>query len=322
MKIVKRTALWLALMLAIAVIVDVLGSIVCTLLVVNSMDGAYIGYSKQAEKRIVYKINEVDEKNNSNGLAPMILRVVMDDDSWNSHNSLLELSVFTDLDIDESHIFFTKDITNEFSKGIFALVYEDTGISVSYVKTPVGLIDINEFIKLDSSSDFFTELEKNKDATIRVDAYSIDNFTVTPSKLTILDENGNALRSFEFPTDGKIIEKDNIYIKNKYDKHYTGYGVYNKMKTAYKGERKVDRIARDLVPKAEFSQGKHYETNHSYGFASIYSKHVETYDDSAYVYVMRFSFISSFLFYTAIFGLIMTVIFILKCRKKDKEEWY
>jgi len=317
MKKAKRFALWLVLMLAMTVVFDVFGAFWVTRFGVKTLEDATVGYSMKADFMIEPTPMEKSEKHRTNGLSGLTLRTLIDNDRLDTHKNLSSLLLFGDWNVDESFIFFSEKGSNELSEGIFALVYQDLGEGSDHIKNAVGVVNVKDFIKQECASQVYDILGNNEGATIKVGEYSISNYIVTLSKFSIIDVNGNELRSFECPCDGELIKNDNVYIYD--DFNVGGFSVHDKLKTAFLGDRKADKVAKELVPIVDFSQSSQRYNKRSYGFASVTSKHVETTDGYAMVSVLRFSYFRSFILYTAAYGVIMTLIFLLVCRKKDKK---
>lgn len=308
MKRIKRFALWLVFMLVIALAVDGIGAFISTRFGVNVLEGAYEGYSKKSENMIAPVRKEKDEKNRTNGLSGLAVRAIIEDNRLETHDNIQNIFFFTDYDVDESHIFLSKDGMNELSKGIFAEVYDDLGDGNDYIKNAVGVVDMNAFAKLDCAKEVYKLYEKDENYVIKVNTYSVSNYIVSLGSFTVTDSLGNEIQSFECPCEGDIIKSDKTYIHGS---------ILHKLKTAYLGERKVDRLANELVSKVDFSAEQRY-TKRSYGLASVTSKHVETTGENGQVSVLRISYLRSFLLYFGVWGAVTTLIFLLVCRKKDK----
>ncbi len=140
-------------------------------------------------------------------------------------------------------------------------------------------------------------------------------------KITVLHEGGAEIESFDFPASGEVINSDNTYIDhdNK-DKLHSGRSLYLKIKVAKRGERRSDRIAKQLADKVVFANGDQNDYEKSYGNGVVNSKMVEVKDGKAMVTVLRFRFLRCVFADTAVLGAIMTLIMVLICRHKDKKK--
>ena len=322
MKLLKRTILWLVLMAVIVFVVDLAGTLIVNKVCVKMMEDATVGYSMKVERMLHPVPKEPDEKNKTNGLSGFTFLSLLDNARIRNNDKWWSIFLFLNLDVDQSTVFFDEDGMTELSSGIFAVVYEDQGGKSDYIKYAVGVIDINEFIKNECSSDIYDILEKNGDVSLRLDSYSIDSsFLVHPASITLLDGSGTELGKYDIPCSGDIVKGENILIQHdQSDKINSDLSFYKKIKDARLGRRKADRIAEKLVDKADFSQSRQRYTKRSYGLGVITSKHVETTDGNAMVFVQRFYFYKGVILYTLLFGGIMTLIFVLVCRSKDKKK--
>lgn len=326
MKILKRTLIWLILMAVILFMVNLVGTLIVKNVGVGILEGSMTGYSMKEEMMIHPVLHEVDEEHKLNGLSGLSTRSLLSSERLRNDTKFYFTFMFLNFNVDISNIFWDEKGTNGLSEGIFSVVYEDKGEKLDYFRHSCGVLDINELIKLDCASELYDILEKNDDVRIRMDSYSVDSsFIVHPASFTVLDAGGNEIKKFDCPCSGEIVKGDNVYLYNeegsyKKDKENSGYSVYKKMKDAYLGERKSDRIAKKYMEKADFSQNDQSLTERSYGLATITSKHVEVKEGKAQVTVQRFCFYKGVILYTAIFGAIMTLIMVLVCRSKDKKK--
>lgn len=318
MKILKRFLIWLAAMLLTVFAVNAAAVLVLRE-PVDNLERAMSGYSRRGDSMIAPVLKEEREESEANGLFGLVLRSLLSNCRIRNENSFAYNFLFMDFTVDQSTIFFDENGMNELSTGIFAPVYTDTGISLPHIKETFGVVDIEEFCKLGCASEVYEILEKEEGVSIRLDSYAVSGFMVKPAAFTLLDSSGNGIKSFECPCDGEIIKSENCYIYDDlYDKEHSSYSVYAKMKDAYLGERKSDRIAEELVEKADFSQNEQMDTKRSYGFATITSKHVETIDGYAEVSVLRFCYIKGVILDSAVLGAVLTVILLIGWRKKDR----
>ena len=322
MKLLKRTILWLVLMAVIVFIVNLAGTFIVKNVGVKMMEDMTVGYSMKVERMLHPVPNEPDEKNRTNGLSGLSFLSLLDNARIRNNDKWWSVFLFMNIDIDQSTVFFDEDGMTELSSGIFAVVYEDQGGSSDYIKYAVGVIDINEFIKNDCSSGIYDILGKNDDVSLRLDSYSVDSsFIVHPASITLLDGSGTELGRYDIPCSGDVVSRDNIYIQHDWkSKRDSDLSFYKKIMDARLGERKADKIAQKLVDKADFSQSSQSYTKRSYGLGVITSKHVETTDGNAMVFVQRFYFYKGVILYTLLFGGIMTLIFVLVCRSKDRKK--
>lgn len=321
MKILKRIIIWLVLMAAIVFVLNSVGVLILGKTILEDYERAYSGYSAKAEKFIHPVYTEPEEEGKNNGLSGLMVRAVFSNESFDTHKYKRQVFMFMDQIIDFSCIFFDENGTTGLSEGIFAAAYTDDGQSNAHYKNIVGLVDIKEFCRREESREVYKILDERDYVRIRLDSYSVDSdYVVHPAEYTLTDDSGTELGHYECPCDGGIVRSTDVYIYDDHDKLTGNSSMYLKMKEAYRGERSIDRTAKKLMSKADFSQSEQRYIKHSIGLASFTSRQVEVTDGGAAVVVIRFRFYRSVLLYTAIFGGIMTLIFILVCRKRDKRE--
>ena len=319
MKIVKRTVIWLMLMLIIFLIVNTAGGLFIRHQVGNDLTRATSGYSKKGEMMIHPVPKEKTEDSRANGLQGIVVRALLSDGRLDNQNSFWYNFLFLNMTVDQTVKFWDKDGTNELSGGIFALVYQKLGEKLDYMYNPVGVIDIDRFIEQDCASEVYRILEKEDSAQIRLDSFSIKNYIIQPASFTILDESGNEIKSFECSVGGELSDFKDCYIYSDKDKKSSGFNMYKKMKDAYLGEQSTEKTAKKLMEKADFDDPSQSVTKWSFGPASVTSKHLETTDGYAQVSVIRFCYWKSVVLYMIILGAVMTLIFLIICRKKDKK---
>ena len=326
---VKRIVLWLSIMLVLEVIINAAGAALTQMTAVKLMEGSVIGYSQRSTEMIRPHKDESGNSGRTNGLARLAIRTILSDSRLYTDLNFRGNFLFSNQIIEEKKIFFDENGTTPLSEGIFAVAYKDVGGTTSeYIKNAEGVIDINEFCKLDGAKELYDCLGKCIGETVRLDAFSVDdNYIVHPAELTVLDSAGSELLHLEFPCDGEIIKGSDYYIyeetEKEDDRRNSSVCLYKKMNDAYKGELKGTKTARELMKKADFSQGEHYWTKRSYGFGSVTSKHVESIDGGAMVCVVHFSYIGGVLLYTVICAVVLTVIFwIVHINRRDPDYYY
>lgn len=320
----KTKIIWLCSMIAIVLLVNTAGGFVVRLTLGNILMPAYMGYSKKVDTFIHPEYVEPAEEKKSNGLHGLVVRSLMSNGRMNNDNNFLYNFLFMNVYIDESHIFFDKNGTNELSRGIFANVYKDEGNNLDYFQKTVGAVNIIEFCKLEGTDEIF-KLIKEQDIRIRLDSYTInENYVINPVKITVFDENNTEILTKEYPANGEIIKASNLYFyDDTYDKEHSGYSLYKKMTDAYHGERKTDKIANKLIDNAVFDNGNQSEQDFYFGIGTLTMTNVEVTDNKAMITALRFNYIGGVILYTIILGATLTVImFAMSQVKKKKNEFY
>lgn len=322
MKAIKRIAIWLAAMIVIVLIVNIGGSVIVYKMGVYQLSRSLQGYSRKAERMIHPSMDSEDEKERIRSSASLAVRTVLSDDRLINEPKFIYNFVFANFKVDITNKFFDKDGLNELSSGVFACAYQEdddaSSSSISYMKKTFGVIDINEFCKLDCASDIYNVLETEPEVVVRLNSYTISNYIVNPVSITLLDENENELLNVECPYEGDLIKKPNCYILNEQeDKETNSNSIYYKMRNAYLGERKTDRIANKLVNDVNFDKGDYDETKTSYGLGIMTIKHIEVIDGYAEIYVLSCNFVKGVVFYTVIFGGIMSLIMLIVIKIKS-----
>ncbi|HNZ99787.1 hypothetical protein [Ruminococcus sp.] len=322
MKLLKRVIIWFAFLTGIFFIVNAVGSLFVDKLLVNRMTDSMKGYSSKVDQMIHPLYKEPEEEGKSNGLSGLTVRCLLDNSTLDLKENFISTFVFTNVQMDQSVIMFDENGMSRLSDGIFALVYEDNDLGADKFKSAVGVIDVSELIKAGEAGKIFSIMETIDDIQLRLDSYTVDeNYIVSPAKITVLHEGGQMIESFDFPVSGEVINSDNTYIDHdNEDKIHSGFSLYLKIKDAKRGERKSDRAARQLADKVVFSGGDQNDYDKSYGIGVINSKLSEVRDGKAMVTVLRFRFLRCVFADTAILGAIMTLIMVLVCRYKDKNE--
>ena len=332
MKIVKRSVLWLSIMLVLELIINTAGAFIVKHAAADMMTSSMVGYSRKSGNMLhPTLIEDYDGVNKTNGLSGLTIRALLSDGYLYNHSKFMYNFLFLNFTMEQSVIFFDEEGTYPVSSGIFNVAYKDYGNKTDYIKSVLGIIDVKEFCKLDGAKAFYNELEKKQYSYVRLDKYSVDeSFVLKPAKVTLLDEDKNELRSFEFPCDGDIVDGEGccyIYdsINKDDDMKNSSTLLYKKMTDAYCGTIKTDSIAQELMKEADFTQSEQRDTKTSYGFACLTSKHVETTDGNAMTFALRFSYIKGVILYTIIFAVILTAILlpIWICKdRKNRSSYY
>lgn len=321
MKAIKRIVVWFVAMIVIVLIVNIGGSVIVYKMGVYQLSRSMQGYSRKAERMIHPSMDSEDEKERNRSSSSLVMRTVLSDDCLINEPRFINNFIFANFKVDITSKFFDKDGLNDLSSGIFACAYQkddDIPSSTILYKKTFGVIDINEFCKLDCASDIYNVLESEPDAVIRLNSYTISNYIVNPVSITILDENENELLNVECPYEGELIEKPDCFIYNKpKDKGYESESIYYKMRNAYLGERKTDKIANKLVNKVNFDKGDYDETKTSYGLGNMTVKHIEVIDGYAEIFVLSCNFVKGVVFYTVILGGITSLIMLIVIKIKS-----
>lgn len=317
---VKRSIIWAAIMLVVLAVLNLVGTVVHKLVVCDMLTPSMTGYVTKSEKMLH---PQLEDNGKTNGLERLYVRGMLDNSRIESDGSIIAALFFVDIKADQSVILFDGEGTNHFSKGAFAAAYEETEEKLDGIKRTVGLISVDELCSHDEAKKLYDVLEKHIDADVRLDSYTIDDFLVTPVKVTVLDGSGSELTSIEFPSSGEVIERENIYIyggsdlDSKADRSDRN-SLYDEMKTAYLGERRADKIAEKLAKKVDLSRDETV-TKYRLGFGHIAAKSYEVSDGRAMVWVFDSSYMKSLLIWTAIIAIPVTLIVFLVGRRKKSD---
>ena len=260
---------------------------------------------------------------NTNGLQQLYIRELLDNGRLAGEGNIIATMLFMDIKADQSIIIFDSEGENEFSRGTFADVYEETDEKLDGIKRTVGLIPVDRLIELDGAKELYDTLGEHKDADVRLDSYTISNYIVMPVKVTVLDRSGSEIKSVEFPSSGDAVQRENIYIYSGYDLNYEGERkednrLYTDMKTAYLGERRSDRIADKVAKEVDLSRDE-MVTKYKLGFGHIASKSYQTADGRAMVWVYDCDYMKSLLIWAGIICVPVTLIVFLVGRKKKND---
>ena len=321
MRIAKRFIIWAVIMLIIVFCINIVGTVLSRFIFANMLMPAMTGYVSKSEAMIHPKLRENDGKSKGNGLESLVVRSLLDNERLELGSGIISTFLFMNMNADQSVIFFDQDGMNDFSNGTFADVFEEKDSKISYMLSSVGLLPVNEFIKLDGADDLYDILKNEENCKIRVDSYTDNNFIIMPVKLTVLDENGSEIKKFEFQANGDVIRSGNIYIyddNSSSDKQYKQHGFFKKMEWAYLGKRQSDRAAEKLVKKVSLESDTYVKKN-GYGIGHFTSKSYEVKDGRAMITVFDFSYYNSLILYTAIAAIPVTLIVFLVGRRKKND---
>lgn len=313
----KRIIIWLASMTAIILIVNTLGGFFIKFLAGDDLALSLSGYSKKVESFIHPELIEnpgLDKngKRKNNGLGTLMVRSVLSDVRLSMNNSLASTIVFANFHMDQVGIFFDENGTNELSEGIFAAVYKEEE-NVWNLRNIAGVVKVNDFCKLNGSKEIH-KYTKEKDIKIRIDSYTIsDNYVITPNEITIIDSSNNEILKKSFNIEGELHKADNIYF-------YDCEDLYQNMSDAYRGENKANEIARELMDTVVFNNVNQEESDYHLGLGTLTMTRVETTDNNAFVYVLRFNYIKCVIFYAVLFGIYIIVIMILASKVVKKKK--
>lgn len=324
--------IWLSIMLVLEVMINAAGAFLVKHAAAEEMTSSLSGYSKKTEL-ILHPtvIEDTDGTAKSNGLSALAVRSILSDGRLYNHTKFGYNFLFLNFTMEQSVVFFDENGTTQVSSGIFNTVYEDRGTSLDYIKFPVGLIDVKELCAQSNAKELYSVLEKRQYDSIRLDEYSVDeDHIVRPKKMTFLDSGKNVIQSFEFPCEGEIITGDCYYVYDvlaaNEQMRNSSTSLCKKMKDVYDGGQKTDKIAKELMKKADFSKSEQMDTKTSCGFACLTSKHVETTDGNGMTFALRFNYIKGVILYTIICAVILTAvclpIWIHNDKKKSKEYYW
>lgn len=316
---VKSGIIWLAMVIGLVFCVNLIGTFVVKGILDNLLSSAMLGYAAKGETLLHPTLKEPDEKNKTNGLSGLAIRALLDDTRIMNGTNFMGNFIFMNVTVDQSGILFEKDGLTPLSKGIFADVYEEReGESIDHIRYTVGLLNVRDLSELDCAGEIYETLKAYPEAVIRLDAYSVSSdFLVQPAVMTILDDKGNTIKTYDCPCGGDIIESDNTYI---YDENSSGgendlHSLCNEMTLAYVGERRADRIAEKLVDKIEFTGSDQSVYKPVYGFGHYASKSYEVRGDYAMISVFNYDFTGSIIVYGILSCILATLLTMLIKRR-------
>lgn len=316
----KRCIIWTVIMLVVLSVLNIVGTVVNKFVVCDTLAPSMTGYVTKSEGMLHPK---EEPTKNTNGLQQLYIRELLDNGRLAGEGNIIATMLFMDIKADQSIIIFDSEGENEFSRGTFADVYEETDEKLDGIKRTVGLIPVDRLIELDGAKELYDTLGEHKDADVRLDSYTISNYIVMPVKVTVLDRSGSEIKSVEFPSSGDAVQRENIYIYSGYDLNYEGERkednrLYTDMKTAYLGERRSDRIADKVAKEVDLSRDE-MVTKYKLGFGHIASKSYQTADGRAMVWVYDCDYMKSLLIWAGIICVPVTLIVFLVGRKKKND---
>ncbi len=318
MKLVKRFVIWAVIMAVTVFCVNLVGSVIVGKVLGSALSASMTGYSKKGETMLHPTMKEPDENNKTNGLAGLAVRALLDDTRIMDGTGFPGTFIFMNDTVDQSVIFLEKDGQAPFSKGSYEAVYEKKDDKSLYIRSVVGLICVDDFCKNDCAKDVYDLLKKTPNAVIKVDSYCSSEFLISPASLTVYDEGGNALGTFECPCEGDAINADNIYVHNGTESDDSDICTFCKeMEVVYLGERRSDREADKLAEKVSFDGDTLYKKT-SCGFGHIAQKSYEVSGDYAMVTVLDLCFIKSVILYAIIAAVPITLLTFLVGRRKKE----
>ena len=311
MRLAKFAGIWLAGLLAIVLLVNTAGFAFTKITGADILMPSMLGYSKKMRLPLAEAATDDERKQNS---AILSMRSILSNVRFSNmtENKLLGMLLFSDLTIDQSIVFFGEQGMNPFSTGVFQIVYQDGTERRHFVNT-AGLIDLEALCESGCGETLAQALAQTPDALVRLDAYTIDNYLITPAKLTVLDADGNTLTQIDCPAQGEILTAEDLYVENSgAGSDYDSYSLSWQLSNAMLGQRRSDRIAADLAAQADPSGSDvSGEIRTHYGFGSFTSEFTEVIDHNAEICVCTFDFHRSLILCSALLGAIFTVILVI-----------
>lgn len=309
----KRIGIWIATMVFMVFLANLASTLVNKKLYCETLLSSLTGYSK----RIVLPLSSDGTENGDKGVkAVIMLRSMLSDTVLQNENlSPLPSLLFADLNIEQSSVFHGPEGPTELSAGIFSPVYKDEGQRV-YLTETIGILNVTRFSELDCSKQLYEVLEDNKNATVRLDSYSVDNYIVEPAKITVLDESGNEISTIECPCSGEVQKGDSIVILNRYENSSDLESLYVKLRDAYRSDRSSDKTAEKLSEKLDFSKGDYNEDKTVYGLGKFTLEHTEVIDGNGMALVLECSYLKGVIVHSLILGVIATIVLLIIFRKR------
>lgn len=303
MRVLKYAGIWLVSLLLIVLAVNFGFGLVVDHFLGNTFVLSLSGYSRKMTFPLPEPVTEQQEKENG---GVILIRTLVCTDTLVTEPEDIKFPYF-DMTVDESMIFLNPEGRHALSSGIYATVYHDLGEDNDYVKHAVGLLEIGELSRQDGAMALCEALEAEPDAVIRLDAYTLEESKVTPVQITVLDQSGNELLVSDFQAEGDVIREDNCYIKNKSGVN-DGYDVGRRLRRAFEGEKDSDRIAEEYAAKVTPGSADYQEDHFRFGAACVTRILISALDGNTGIYAIQMHYPTALILYSAVLGLIMTVI--------------
>lgn len=303
MRTVKYLGIWLAGLLVITLLINVIGGVLCKFTAADILMPSLIGYSKKMQ----LPFNEEARKDSRQVGARLAVRSLLSDERLMIHPHF----VFGGMYADTSIIFLNKDGLHDLSTGIFSPVYRDLGDEESKKLTSVfALIDVRALSEQDCAGQLSDVLASYPDAAVRVDAYTRNDCLITPAAMTVLDTAGNELLHVECPADGELTREDHCFVRTNLNENGETE-LYRMLQDAILGKRRSDKLAAELVPQLPFDQPTFEEQKLNYRFGALIVQQMEANDGYGMITVTEFNYAGEVLFYCLVFGGIFTVILLI-----------
>ncbi len=322
----KILKIWAILMIVIAILVYA-GCFALTNVFDKILMPAMTGYSKKSGDFLYPYENsqafETDEEQAKKLSTYCYVRSMFNNDC--THYTFPQLKSLIVMDTEQAYRFVEKDGNSELQSGIWERAFRsDDESSYSYsIFNCIGLVDINKLCEKEESRELYNVLEKNRDAVIQINSYIQNKALIEPVSVTVRDSGGNVILETEFSHgDGDLIICDDIKLSNRTDEDagFNNIDVYLKMKLAYRGERKVDRLAEKYAEKIKFDGER--ITEKKFGFVSLKSVMYESNDDYGMIVIFYYNLVRIFIIWTVILGLVMTGIMAIVVKIKAKRNSY
>ena len=308
MRTARFAAIWAAGMLVITLLVNLAGGLITKRIGSDQLMPAMTGYSKKMQFPLEEARTEEERKHNAVALA---MRAVLSDQHFENTtaNRLTGMLLFTDLTIDQSNVYIGEAGPTPFSSGIFQSVYRETGERI-HMGNVIGLVDLRAFILEDGADALHEALSQTPDAAVRLDAYTMEDYLITPARLSLLDAQGNVLTQIDCPAQGEILKAEDLYLENSgAGNDYDSNNLLCQLENAQLGERRTDRIADRLAQQTDPSGGYVMaDIQVHYGFGRITSEFTEVNNHTAGICVVEFDYHRSLILYIAVLGGILTLI--------------
>lgn len=312
MRFVKYACVWLAAMLVIVLAVNYGGGFLVNKIGGDTLMPAMRGYARKMTFPLSAPTNEKEEKTVG---ARLMVRSMLSDTTLRNNPGFFYNFLFCNFTIEQANVYLNADGPHDFSSGIFAEAYHDVGDKLQYVLHPVGLIDLRALSQKKGAEELYRLLRDYPDAEMRLDAYSVSDFKVVPAQITLLDGSGTEITSVKFPEQGDIIREDNCRIWNDVSED-RGSEVCQYLETALRGERDVDRYAKQLAENAPLGQTGYAHEETRYGFAVVRRAFTEVLEGRTGISVIEIRYGRNMLFYCVLLGMLMTVTLLFICFRR------
>ncbi len=305
MRTIKFLGIWLAAMVIVVLLTNVVGGALCKLRAADVIMPSLTGYSKKMH----LPLDEETANDSRKTGALLTVRSLLSNNRLTNDEGLVGHLIYAQMDIDTSVIFLSKDGMSDLSSGIFAAVYREDGDTEtsSLVKT-FALMDVRALSGQECAETLKGVLNANPNADIRIDAYTIQDQLLQPLEMTVLAQDGSELLHVECTAEGERITADNCFVRQEGTDENT---LYTKLRDASLGARESDRTADSLVAELPFDQATFQDERTQYSFGKMKAQQIEVNDGYAMITASVFDYSGDVILHIMALGSIVSVIILI-----------